>query len=86
MANIDSNSPSIDKGRYIHVKSGKLYEVIGTAFATETNQTMVVYKPLYRRSDGHQLFVRPYAMFVETIIVEGRKVPRFRKLADSVTG
>ena len=62
-------------GRYRHYKGGE-YEVIGTARHSETDERLVVYRCL---SDNYSLWVRPLAMFVEQVIVEGREVPRFTR-------
>lgn len=60
-------------GRYRHFKGGE-YEVLGVARHSETDERLVVYRPLY--GDGG-LWVRPAAMFLETVEHEGRTVPRF---------
>lgn len=65
------------KGVYRHTKSAKMYEVIGIALHTETNEKLVIYRPLY--NSEHEFFVRPYAMFFETIELDGKSVPRFEK-------
>ena len=65
----------IETGIYRHTKSGKRYEVIDVALHTETNEQLVVYRPLY--DSQYKLFVRPYAMFVETVEIDGQMVPRF---------
>ncbi|HMQ96340.1 MAG TPA: DUF1653 domain-containing protein [Candidatus Saccharibacteria bacterium] len=75
------HSPDSKKGMYLHNKSGKLYEVLGTALHTETNEQMVVYRPLYETK--YELFVRPYDMFFETVVLHGRQVPRFEKIEDA---
>lgn len=60
-------------GRYRHYK-GNEYEVIDLATHSETEETLVVYRPLY----GQQaLWVRPLDMFTEMIEVNGKEVPRF---------
>ena len=75
------------KGRYRHYK-GDEYEVIGIGLNTETNERMVLYKPLYelgpelREIDGNLVFCRPYIMFFEKVTVDGREVDRFTKLLD----
>jgi len=71
------DAPSLKKGRYRHNKSGRLYEVIGMAFHTETAELLVVYKPLYESGDTCDLFTRPYDMFRQIVEIEGRAVPRF---------
>lgn len=65
------NEPS--PGRYRHFK-GNEYKVLGVARHSETDERLVVYRPLH--GDGG-LWVRPLAMFLEHVIHEGRTVPRF---------
>jgi hypothetical protein len=68
-----------EPGVYHHFKDPeKLYEVLGTAFHTETEELMVVYKRLYE-ADIPLLFVRPLAMFMEEVDKPeiGYKGPRF---------
>lgn len=67
---------SVTPGRYRHYK-GKDYTVIGVARHSETEEELVVYRKEY---DDHGLWVRPLAMFVENVEVEGRLVPRFQFL------
>lgn len=65
-------------GKYKHFK-GKLYEVVGVArYSEDTNQEFVVYKALYRGEfpDG-QMWIRPKAMFLETIERDGKTIKRF---------
>ncbi len=62
-------------GRYRHYKGGE-YQVIGTARHSETDELLVVYRCLY---DNDSLWVRPLAMFMETVLVDGREVPRFER-------
>ena len=64
----------IPTGRYRHYK-GKEYEVIGVARHSETEEALVVYRTLYGNFD---LWVRPLAMFTETVVVDGQEVPRFQ--------
>ena len=71
----NSAPPTIANGVYKHSKSNRLYQVIATALHTETNDTMVIYKPLYKSE--HSLFARPYNQFIETITLNGEQVPRF---------
>jgi hypothetical protein len=65
-------------GRYRHYK-GKDYRVLGLARHSETREWLVVYEALY--GDGG-LFVRPVAMFVETVEAGGKRVPRFARVGD----
>lgn len=68
-------------GIYKHYK-GNLYEVIGIGHHTETLEELVFYRALY---DSHEfgknaLWVRPLAMFLELVEINGKKVPRFEKI------
>jgi len=63
-------------GRYRHYK-GKEYEVLGTATHSETLEPLVVYRPLY--GEG-RLWVRPLAMFTESVCMDGVERPRFEFL------
>ena len=63
----------VKPGRYRHYK-GKDYAVIGCARHTETREDFVVYRALYGERG---LWVRPQAMFLETVLVNGQPVPRF---------
>lgn len=75
-----SNLPALadlTPGRYRHYK-GREYEVVGVARHSETLEALVVYRPLYGE---RALWVRPHAMFVETIDVDGVEVPRFVRIA-----
>ena len=66
-------------GTYQHY-NGKKYEVIGLAQHSETVETLVVYKALYGEAG---LWVRPYNMFFENVIMDGTVRPRFRKIGSS---
>lgn len=65
--------PQIPLGRYRHYK-GLDYEVIGIARHSETLEPQVVYRPLY---DDSGWWVRPHAMFVEMVDIDGNVRPRF---------
>lgn len=86
MVNLTDNSevipipPKIEKGVYRHYK-GKRYEVLGIGTHTETLEFFVVYRPLYDKP-GSEIWIRPYEMFVETVQLNDRIVPRFEKLQD----
>lgn len=51
---------------YRHFK-GNYYFVENVAYHSETQERMVVYKPLYNREDSGTLWVRPEKMFLEEI-------------------
>ena len=65
-------------GLYEHYK-GMRYEVIDTVRHSETLELMTLYRALYGE---HGLWVRPAAMFNETVVIEGVKRPRFRRVQD----
>lgn len=70
---------------YRHFK-GNYYFVEDVAYDSETKERMVVYKPLYKREDGHMLWIRPEKMFLESIPerpdnITGQKV-RFELVED----
>lgn len=68
----------LKSGRYRHYK-GNEYEVIGVAHHSETLEPLVVYKALYDSDEfgKNAMWVRPLALFTETITVDGKEVPRF---------
>ena len=69
--------PEAPPGRYRHYKGGE-YELVGVARHGETLEALVVYRPLYNASG---LWVRPHAMFFESVEVDGRRLPRFTPMA-----
>jgi len=69
--------PEIELGVYQHY-SGKKYEVIGISLHSETLEPMVIYKPLY--ATKIPLWARPYKMFIEQVVIDGKTTLRFKKL------
>lgn len=69
----------VKPGKYRHYK-GKFYEVVGVARHSETFEELVVYRaPFESKEFGtNALWVRPKAMFLEEVSVNGKKVPRFK--------
>ena len=63
----------IKPGRYRHFK-GREYQVLGIARHSETEEAMVVYRPLYGEGG---LWVRPAAMWNETVERGGKTQRRF---------
>lgn len=63
----------IQAGRYRHYK-GNMYQVIGIAKHSETEEDVVVYRALYGECG---LWVRPLDMFCENVEVKGKLIPRF---------
>ena len=70
--------PTLPAGRYRHYKQLD-YEVLSVVRHSETLEPLVLYKALY----GEQgLWVRPFAMFTEEVVVNGVRRPRFQKLTE----
>ncbi len=65
----------LSKGWYRHFK-GALYEVLDTVIDSETLQTMVLYRP----EGSTDLWVRPYEMFVSSVVKDGVTMSRFSPL------
>jgi hypothetical protein len=63
-------------GRYRHYK-GMEYQVLDTVRHSETCEPMTLYRALYGE---HGLWVRPAAMFLETVLVGGVAQPRFTRI------
>ncbi len=63
----------VPQGIYRHYK-GNLYQVLHTAQHSETEESLVIYRCLYGE---YGVWVRPLAMFAETVEVEGNTKPRF---------
>ncbi|HEY9224762.1 MAG TPA: DUF1653 domain-containing protein [Variovorax sp.] len=76
--NDDNLPPLIETphGLYRHYKGGD-YEVVGTVRHSETLEPMTLYRALYGQRG---LWVRPAAMFLETVDIDGVMQPRFRKV------
>ena len=68
----------IKLGRYRHFK-GMEYEVIGIAKHSETLEEMVVYRALYGEGG---LWVRPAAMWNETVARDGQTLLRFTYIGE----
>lgn len=66
-------------GEYQHYKGGR-YTVLRVGIHSETLEELVVYQAQY----GDKLiWIRPLAMFFETVDVDGAATPRFKYLGDS---
>lgn len=67
---------SVPLGIYQHYK-GNLYQVLHVAKHSETEEVLVVYRALY---SDYGVWVRPLTMFIETIEIHGKTVPRFKRI------
>ena len=72
---------AIRRGVYRHYKD-KLYAVMGTVKHSESEETMVLYAPMSQQAGEAQLWVRPLAMFTETVDTAHGRVPRFAFVDD----
>ena len=70
---------NLSPGRYRHFKGGE-YEVIELARHSETEEWVVVYRPLYGEGG---LWVRPLSLFADEKIIDGERVPRFRRIGEA---
>jgi hypothetical protein len=61
---------------YEHFK-GMQYKVLSVARHSETLEEYVVYQALYGEMG---IWIRPLAMFLESVEVKGEKKPRFKKI------
>ncbi|MEO6944599.1 MAG: DUF1653 domain-containing protein [Lacisediminihabitans sp.] len=71
-------SDDITPGLYRHYK-GNLYDVVGVAHHSETEELVVVYRALY---GVRGMWIRPFDMFVSEVEVDGRHVRRFAPVDD----
>lgn len=75
------DNSKIKKGIYQHYK-GNLYDVIGEAWHSETKEKLVLYRALYndKKFGKTALWVRPKKMFLEKLIIGGKRFSRFKYL------
>lgn len=70
--------PHSAPGRYRHYKGGE-YDLVSVVRHSETLEPLVLYRALYGERG---LWVRPYAMFFETVEIDGVMRPRFAPIGD----
>ena len=70
---MNQTKPELRPGIYRHYK-GNEYEVIDVVCHSENEEWLVLYRPCY---GDHTLWVRPYTMFTEAVVLKGEAVPRF---------
>jgi len=68
----------LQTGIYEHYK-GNRYKVIDTARHSETDELLVLYRPMY---GDESLWVRPFTMFFEEVEIDGFLQPRFKYIGD----
>jgi hypothetical protein len=64
---------------YTHYK-GKQYRVLGLCKHSETLEDLVYYECLYPNENG-QYWVRPLAMWCETVVIDGKEIQRFARIS-----
>jgi len=89
----------IEKGFYYHYKhvpnkevNNYAYEVLNIGHHTEIDglleSAMVIYRPLYESARVYKISkhwdVRPYDMFIESVIKDGVEMNRFTKITDPI--
>ena len=74
------NYSDIKRGKYRHYKQRE-YELIDIVHHSETEEPLVLYRTLYGNYD---LWVRPFEMFFEQIVVNGRRTARFEYVGDDL--
>ena len=78
MSKVDSQR-EFKVGLYKHYK-GNEYQVIDIATHSETAECLVVYRPMY---GDKKLWVRPFDMFFEKLIVDGTEKERFEYVQEN---
>tara|TARA_R110002167_G_scaffold6193_4_gene28180 strand:- start:1594 stop:1857 length:264 start_codon:yes stop_codon:yes gene_type:complete len=68
----------LQPGTYRHYK-GREYRVLGIARHSENEEELVVYQPLYGERG---LWVRPLAMFIESVETPQGMQPRFLRVSE----
>ncbi|HUD03926.1 MAG TPA: DUF1653 domain-containing protein [Candidatus Paceibacterota bacterium] len=84
------------KGFYYHYKhdpkglvNDYAYEVVNIGYHTELkgdDAMLVIYRPLYEAfvyKQGRRYDVRPLKMFMETVVKDGKTIPRFTPITNS---
>lgn len=80
-----SSQPNLVPGVYRHY-SGRMYTVEGLIWNAESQESCVLYRPLY--PSPHSAFVRPQEAFFQTVKLLDREkvVPRFELLYENFKG
>lgn len=73
---VSEETPLVVGGLYEHYK-GMPYKVHGIVLHSETLEELVLYETLYDNPSG-KMWVRPKKMFLESVVIDGKSVPRFR--------
>jgi hypothetical protein len=75
----------VEVGQIYKHYNGKPYEIlaVGRLTESETLQECVVYKGLYDDPEfgPNPIWIRPLAMFMEEVMINGQSVPRFMQIS-----
>ncbi len=73
-------------GAFFEHFKGKKYKILNIARHSETLGLCVIYQALYNSPEfgDHSIWVRPLEMFLETVEINGKEVPRFRLISADV--
>jgi hypothetical protein len=75
---LSAAAQSFKPGTYRHYKGG-MYQALGVArHGEDPSQEFAVYRHL----DDGSMWVRPLVMFLESVEVDGRTVPRFERVGE----
>jgi hypothetical protein len=82
---MDSLIAKVPPGALFEHYKGKKYKILSVARHSETLEMCVVYQSLYNDAQfgDHAVWVRPLEMFLETVMIDGNAVPRFRLIEDA---
>jgi hypothetical protein len=86
--NRDSQIPTIELGAVYRHYKGKLYKIVAIARDSEDPASLrVIYEALYEcpTYGNNALWDRPYAMFVEEVVINGVSQPRFQRFYESAS-
>lgn len=77
---VRAHNDPVRLGVYRHYKhterAPKYYQILGLARHTETEESLVIYVPLYY-AGGLRMAARPLKNFIERVEVDGEMVDRF---------
>lgn len=74
---LTSAAQQVETGAMYRHYKGQTYTVVDVAILEATDESAVVYRANY---DPRLTFVRELRVWLETVTVDGKTLPRFRKL------
>jgi len=66
-------------GAIFHHYKGRAYKILHIGRSSEDNSLCVIYQALYRSEEfgNYAIWTRMLKGFLETVVIEGKEVPRF---------